>query len=81
MYFVLKGTNIGLGTNAVKEVQRGWKHLAVSVTDDEIDRAKNALKTNLFSSLESNTQIANYIANEVVLLVIFVEIYFLIRRF
>lgn len=31
------------------------KYLATTTTDEEIDRAKNALKTNVFSQFESNS--------------------------
>jgi len=42
-----------------------WKRLCYGVTEEELDRAKNALKTNLFEQLESNTGLANHTATEV----------------
>ena len=49
----------------VTRVQKEWKHLAYGITDDQADRSKNLLKTNLFQLLENNTNLANHIASEV----------------
>ena len=62
---MLKGTDLDQCQQAIRPMQRGWKHLAKGATNYEIDRAKNSLRTNLFSQLETNTQLANYVATEV----------------
>lgn len=46
-------------------VQKEWKHMAYGITEDQADRAKNIMKTNLFQNLENNTQLANHISAEV----------------
>jgi processing peptidase subunit beta len=46
-------------------ILRQWKHLAVGVTDQEVDRAKTRLKVNLFQNLETNENEAKHFATQV----------------
>ncbi|KHN87756.1 Cytochrome b-c1 complex subunit 1, mitochondrial [Toxocara canis] len=65
IYFVVDGKDHDDTLNIVKAVQKEWKHLSSSVSDEEIDRVKNMLKTNLFQSLETNAGRADDIAKQV----------------
>ncbi|CAK5088160.1 unnamed protein product [Meloidogyne enterolobii] len=65
VYFVFHGELIEPCCNAMSTLLHPFRYISTSITDEETERAKNALKTNLFSNLETNTQIANYIATEV----------------
>ncbi|KAL7071557.1 hypothetical protein ACQ4LE_009504 [Meloidogyne hapla] len=65
VYFVFRGELMETCCNAMSTLLHPFRHLATSITDEETERAKNALKTNLFSNLETNTQMANYIATQV----------------
>jgi len=64
-YVVLYGTDIIPDTEICHFIQREWRHFGTGVTDEEVERAKNKLKTNLFLTLEDNTQIANHISSQV----------------
>ncbi|KAF7637221.1 hypothetical protein Mgra_00003397 [Meloidogyne graminicola] len=64
-YFVLTGELIDTCCSAINPLMHAFRHLATGITVEETERAKNALKTNLFSNLETNTQMANYIASQV----------------
>uniref|UniRef100_A0A183BP07 Cytochrome b-c1 complex subunit 2, mitochondrial n=1 Tax=Globodera pallida TaxID=36090 RepID=A0A183BP07_GLOPA len=64
-YIVMKGEDDDLSGSATRAVLRAYKHLAMGITEEEVDGAKNALKTNLFLGLEDNSQLANHIALEV----------------
>uniref|UniRef100_A0A915NFR3 Uncharacterized protein n=1 Tax=Meloidogyne javanica TaxID=6303 RepID=A0A915NFR3_MELJA len=64
VYFVFHGELIEPCCNAMSTLLHPFRYISTSITDEETERAKNALKTNLFSNLETNTQIANYIATE-----------------
>uniref|UniRef100_A0A915BK30 Mitochondrial processing peptidase beta subunit n=2 Tax=Parascaris univalens TaxID=6257 RepID=A0A915BK30_PARUN len=65
IYFVVDGNDHDEALAVVKAVQKEWKHLSTSVTDEGVDRAKNMLKTNLFQSLETNRGRADDIALQV----------------
>jgi len=65
VYFVMHGHDIAPIHDVLSEVQRQWKHMAYGVSEQEVDRAKNQLKTNLLQSLESNTALADHVATEV----------------
>jgi len=45
-------------------IQKVWKHLAVALTDEEVDRTKNQLRTSLLAPLEDNAALAHYLATE-----------------
>lgn len=51
--------------DAVSAIQRQWKHLSTSVTDIELDRTKQQLRTNLLTQLSDNTGLAHWLATEV----------------
>lgn len=70
LYFEAHGHDDNYLHIIISRVQKEWKHLAYGITEDQADRAKNQLKTNLFQSLESNTNLANHIAIEVNLLIL-----------
>uniref|UniRef100_A0A915E2D4 Uncharacterized protein n=1 Tax=Ditylenchus dipsaci TaxID=166011 RepID=A0A915E2D4_9BILA len=63
-YFVSDGHCADETHTTLCTILREWKHLANGVTDKELVRVKNQLITNLFSRLETNTALANYIATE-----------------
>ena len=65
VYFVMHGHHIEQIHDALAQVQRQWKHMAYGVTDEEVDRPKDALKTSLLHSLESNSALADHVATEV----------------
>uniref|UniRef100_A0A7E4UV16 Cytochrome b-c1 complex subunit 2, mitochondrial n=1 Tax=Panagrellus redivivus TaxID=6233 RepID=A0A7E4UV16_PANRE len=46
-------------------IQRQWKSLATSVTNDEIDRAKNLLKSEVLAVADDSTRFADRIARDV----------------
>ncbi|KAM3723697.1 Cytochrome b-c1 complex subunit 1 [Dirofilaria immitis] len=64
-YIVMNGVDVASTTFGMKEVIRGWKKLAVGVSEEEIERGKNMYKTVVFSSLESNVTRADDIAKQV----------------
>lgn len=64
-YFVAKGDHDHYTTELCTTIQREWKHLSYGLTEEEIDRAKNAFKTNHFRYLDSNTNLAEHFAIEV----------------
>lgn len=64
-YFVAPGSDVEPLTTMVQAIQGHWKHLAHGVTEGEVDKAKNQLRTNLLLSLENNTALANYVGTEV----------------
>ncbi|KAL3079570.1 hypothetical protein niasHT_037132 [Heterodera trifolii] len=64
-YIVMKGHSDEVTGEATRAVLHAWKHLAMGITDEEVDAAKNALKARLFLGLENNSQIATHIASEV----------------
>uniref|UniRef100_A0AC35TY18 Mitochondrial processing peptidase beta subunit n=1 Tax=Rhabditophanes sp. KR3021 TaxID=114890 RepID=A0AC35TY18_9BILA len=57
-YFVHAGHNLDDITNATRLVQREWKRLATSATDDDFTRVKQAFKTQLYSSYGSSLGLA-----------------------
>uniref|UniRef100_A0A915PH90 Mitochondrial processing peptidase beta subunit n=1 Tax=Setaria digitata TaxID=48799 RepID=A0A915PH90_9BILA len=63
-YIVMNGDDVASTTFGMKEVIRGWKRLAVGVTDEEVERGKNMCKTVVFSALESNVTRADDIAKQ-----------------
>ncbi|VDK59646.1 unnamed protein product [Anisakis simplex] len=65
IYFVVDGNDHNETLKVVKTVQKEWKHLASGVTEDEVDRVKNMLKTNVFQSFESNAKRVDDIAKQV----------------
>lgn len=46
-------------------VQKEWKHLSIAVTDEEVDRAKQQLKSELSSITDDSTRFADHIARDV----------------
>jgi len=62
--FITTGEDMEHALDAVGTVQRQWKHLATSVVDNEIDRTKHQLRTNLLSQLSDNTGITHWLATE-----------------
>ena len=49
----------------VRKVQHEWKHLSTSVTDEEIDRAKNQVKAELLAVTDDSTRFADVLARDV----------------
>lgn len=50
--------------NMVWVVTQEWMRLCQSITDDEVDRAKNALKTNMLLQLDGTTAVAEDIGRQ-----------------
>lgn len=75
-YFIAKGFDDYEILQFVKTIQRHWKHFSYGVTEDEVDRAKNHLKTNILQKLESNTNLANHISAEVFFIFFKILLYF-----
>ena len=49
----------------VRTIQHEWKYLATSVTDHEVDRAKNKLKAELLSIADDSTRFADRLGRDV----------------
>merc|ERR1712004_383535 len=49
----------------VKLIQEHWMHLCTGLTDFEVDRAKNALKTNMLLQLDGTTAICEDIGRQI----------------
>ncbi|CAD5209178.1 unnamed protein product [Bursaphelenchus okinawaensis] len=49
----------------VSAAQRQWKHQATGVTEQEVDRAKNQLRSVLLSRLSNSTALAHHLATRV----------------
>lgn len=64
-YIVMNGSDVATTTFGMKEVIRGWKKLAVGVSEEEVERGKNMYKTMAFSTLESNVTRADDLAKQV----------------
>jgi predicted Zn-dependent peptidase len=64
--FVTNGEDMEEALNIVGTVQRQWKHLSTSVTDEELDRTKNQLRTSAFAQLSDNAGLAHWLATEVI---------------
>lgn len=62
---VFEGHDIDDVCTLTQKIQRKWKHLCTAVDDDEIDRARNQYRTNLFTALETNVGLAQRIAEDV----------------
>ena len=50
--------------NMMDLIQRHWLHLSTDVTDFEVERAKNALKTNMLLQLDGTTAICEDIGRQ-----------------
>ncbi|XP_067132917.1 mitochondrial-processing peptidase subunit beta [Centruroides vittatus] len=61
IYFVSEGLTID---DMVYNVQNEWMRLCTSVTDGEVVRAKNLLKTNMFLQLDGSTPICEDIGRQ-----------------
>jgi len=64
IYTVLKGQDIDTCWDVTKKLQKRWKYLSTGLQNDEVDRAKNQLRTQLFTKLETNAKLADYISKE-----------------
>nr|BAD11763.1 mitochondria bc1 complex core subunit 1 [Brugia malayi] len=64
-YVVMDGSDVASTTFGMKEVIRGWKRLAIGVSEEEIERGKNMYKTVAFSALESSVTRVDDIAKQV----------------
>ncbi|CAG9530595.1 unnamed protein product [Cercopithifilaria johnstoni] len=64
-YIVMDGSDVASTTFGMKEVIRGWKKMAVGVSEEEVERGRNMYKTIVFSSLESSVTRADDIAKQV----------------
>ncbi|EJD75999.1 bc1 complex core subunit 1, variant [Loa loa] len=64
-YVVMNGSDVASTTFGMKEVIRGWKRLAVGVSEEEVERGRNMYKTIAFSALESSVTRADDIAKQV----------------
>lgn len=62
---VVDGHHQDDATAAVSAIQRQWKHQATGLTDEEVDRAKKQLATVLLGQLQNGTNLANYLATQV----------------
>lgn len=49
----------------VYNIQREWMRLCVSVTEKEVERAKNILKTNMLLQLDGTTAICEDIGRQI----------------
>lgn len=63
--FTVLGDSQDDAHEVVSLVQRQWKHAAVGLTDEEVDRAKNQLRTVLLGQLEDGAALAHSIATRV----------------
>jgi len=61
IYFVCGGMDIEL---MFFNIQQEWKRMATSVTDFEVDRAKNLLKTNMLLQLDGTTPICEDVGRQ-----------------
>ena len=61
IYFVCGGLDI---ENMFFQVQEEWKRMATSITDFEVDRAKNLLKTNMLLQLDGTTPICEDVGRQ-----------------
>ena len=61
MYFVSERTTID---DMMYNVQREWMRLCTSVTEFEVQRAKNLLKTNMLLMLDGSTPICEDIGRQ-----------------
>ncbi|XP_007426984.2 mitochondrial-processing peptidase subunit beta [Python bivittatus] len=61
LYMVCEGTTI---EDMMHFVQREWIHLCTSVTESEVARAKNLLKTNMLLQLDGSTPICEDIGRQ-----------------
>uniref|UniRef100_A0A0N4ZUH0 Cytochrome b-c1 complex subunit 1, mitochondrial n=1 Tax=Parastrongyloides trichosuri TaxID=131310 RepID=A0A0N4ZUH0_PARTI len=57
-YFVHNGKNYDNVTDAVRLIQKEWKRLATSATEEDFSRAKQTLKNQLFTSYATNLGLA-----------------------
>ncbi|CEF66929.1 Cytochrome b-c1 complex subunit 1, mitochondrial [Strongyloides ratti] len=57
-YFVHEGNDLDDVTNAVRVIQREWKRICTSATEDDFHRAKQALKTQIFTSYATSLGLA-----------------------
>ncbi|KAI6224052.1 Cytochrome b-c1 complex subunit 1, mitochondrial [Aphelenchoides besseyi] len=62
--FVHDSTDLVPVQTVINTVQHQWKHLATSVTDEDVDRAKNQLRTNLLGPLEDSANLTHWIATQ-----------------
>jgi processing peptidase subunit beta len=65
VYFVMDGGDGPTIDRFMAMVQTEWKHLCTSVTDEEVLRGKNLLKTQLLLGLDGTTPIAEDIGRQV----------------
>lgn len=75
--YVTDGYDMEQALKIVSTIQRQWKHLATTITDHELDRTKNQLRTKFFAQLSDNASIAQYLASEVSSFSLFYESLFL----
>jgi len=61
VYFVCGGMDINL---MFFNIQQEWKRMCTSITDFEVDRAKNLLKTNMFLQLDGTTPICEDVGRQ-----------------
>merc|ERR1712012_892680 len=61
IYFVCGGLDI---ENMFFQVQEEWKRMATSITDFEVDRAKNLLMTNMLLQLDGTTPICEDVGRQ-----------------
>jgi len=64
--FITDGHDMEEALKIFGTIQKRWKHLATGVTDEEIDRTKHQLRTNLLSQLSDNTGLAHWLATETI---------------
>jgi len=62
--FVTNGHLMDESMAITSAFQKQWKHLATSVTDEELDRTKHQLRTNLFTQLSDNATLTHWLATE-----------------
>jgi predicted Zn-dependent peptidase len=63
--FTADGDNMENCIEIVRGIQHEWKYLATSVTDHEVDRAKNKLKAELLSIADDSTRFADRLGRDV----------------
>ena len=61
VYFVCGGLDIN---DMFFNIQQEWKRMCTSITDFEVDRAKNLLKTNMLLQLDGTTPICEDIGRQ-----------------
>lgn len=62
--YVTDGKSMEEALNITGAIQRLWKHLSTGITDEELDRTKHQLRTNLLAQLSDNAAIAQWLATE-----------------